>query len=146
MNILLAVAVLALVMCVSILAYIARVILSYRIHSAPTVIHPIDAGDVRALLLEETRARQAEIEILRIAISEGIARVDRHEKRVQKTVTSARRLVRDSGVEHAGIEAEYAELEPANAEPIQPLPAMPEEVETTRVVRIPGGQLEIGVA
>jgi len=46
----------------------------------------------------------------KLALSEGIQRVDRAEKRVQKTVTSARRLVRDSGLEHAGIEAEYEEI------------------------------------
>lgn len=89
---------------------------------------------------------EAELERLKIAISEGIARVDRHEKRVQKTVTSARRLVRDNGLEHAGIEAEHAELQSTDAEGIEALPALPEAVEAARTLRFPGGSLEIGAA
>jgi len=52
---------------------------------------------------------------LRLAVSDGIARVDRADKRIQKTVTSARRQLREAGIEHAGIEAEFAEL-PASDE------------------------------
>jgi len=83
------------------------------------------------------------VDALTVAVSEGIAGYQRHEKRIQKTVTSARKLVRDSGLEHAGIEAEYAELQSRDDDQDGPLPALPEEVEATRTVRIPGGYLEI---
>jgi len=71
---------------------------------------------------------------LKLAIDEGIRRVDRAEKRVQKTVTSARRLVRESGLEHAGIEAEFEELHGGNGEGVEPLPAVQPDV---------GGTLEV---
>jgi len=110
----------------------------------PTVVHSMTLGDVRALLLEEQRSREAEIAILRVAVSEGIAGYNRHEKRVQKTVSSARRLVREAGLEHAGIEAEHAELQQGDDETVEPLPAMPEEVAGGRTVRVAGGHLQIG--
>ena len=108
-------------------------------HLTPTV------GDLAEIKvqLDELKAEQGR---LTIAISEGIARVDRHEKRIQKTVTSARRLVRDAGLEHAGIEAEHSELQPPDADGNDPLPALPEQVEATRIIRFPGGSLEIGAA
>jgi len=86
------------------------------------------------------------IDHLSEAVAEGITKVSRNENRIQKTVTSARRLVREAGLEHAGIEAEYEELQPRDAEAEQALPPLPEEVEATRTVRIPGGELTIGVA
>jgi len=86
------------------------------------------------------------LEQLVVAVSEGITGYQRHEKRVQKTVASARRLVASHSLEHAGIEAEFAELEPSDDSGIEPLPSMPTEVEPTRTVRFPGGSLEIGAA
>jgi len=81
-----------------------------------------------------------EIKNLTLAVSDGIARVDRAEKRVQKTVTSARRLVREAGIEHAGIEAEYEELQPVDGEPLEEQPVLPlfEDVEDARPSGIPG--------
>jgi len=89
---------------------------------------------------------EVDVANLTVAVSEGIAGFKRHENRIQKTVTSARRLVREAGLEHAGIEAEYDELRPVDAEAEPTLPPMPEEVATTRTIRIPGGHLEIGAA
>lgn len=81
---------------------------------------------------------------LTLAVSDGIERVSRAENRIQKTVTSARRLVRDAGLEHAGIDAEHAELQPSDGEGVEPLPAVPEAVAQGRIIRIPGGNLRIG--
>jgi len=83
------------------------------------------------------------VDNLTLAVSDGIARVDRAEKRIQKTVTSARRLVREAYLEHAGIEAEYDELEPPDDLGVEPLPALPEEVESTASVRVPGGSISL---
>jgi len=86
------------------------------------------------------------IDRLTNAVADGIERVARSENRIQKTVTSARRLVKESGLEHAGIEAEAEQLRDTDDEGIQPLPAVPEEVEQARAIRIPGGYLTIGAA
>lgn len=82
----------------------------------------------------------AEIESLTYAISEGIARTDRAEKRVQKTVSSARRLLRENGLEHAPLEAEVAELHEGDADrgPEGELPPLPESVAPARRVTWPG--------
>jgi len=77
---------------------------------------------------------------LRTALADGIARVDRSEKRIQKTVTSARRLVQSNGLEHAGIEAEFDELEEPLVQAALSLdPPEPEETfEDDRPTGIPG--------
>jgi len=119
-----------------------RGVLSHRIEPTLTAAHSQRTRD-----LDELGTRiQADLDRLTLAVSEGIARTDRSEKRIQKTVTSARRLVRENGLEHAGIEAEFAELQPPDAEGSEPLPALPEEMAVTRTIRIPGGHLEIGAA
>jgi len=96
-----------------------------------SIDHPEPHGysDVTALKFVETLAlvdaNRQEIESLTIAVSEGIAGYKRHEARVQKTVTSARRLIRESGLEHAGIEAEYAELHDGDEAPSEPEGVLP---------------------
>lgn len=82
----------------------------------------------------------ADIDKLRLAVSDGIERVDRAEKRVQKTVASARRLVAENGLEHAGIEAEAAEIaERDDAPAASPeMPPLPEYVEPSGPTGIPG--------
>ena len=87
---------------------------------------------------------EARVDKLTFAVSDGIERVSRAESRIRKTVTSARRLVREAGLEHAGIEAECEGLQPADVEGIEPLPPVPTEVGEARTVRIPGGTLSIG--
>jgi len=147
MSILLAVAALALAVCVGILAYVARAVVSYMSEAPATRKHPSVTFDNLRNLERRLDEFQIKIDDLTVAISEGIARVDRHEKRIRKTVTSARKLVRENGLEHAGIEAEYAELQPPDGAGIDhPLPTMPEEVDPPRTIRIPGGHLEIGAA
>lgn len=46
----------------------------------------------------------------RLAIAEGIERVDRAERRVQQSVRRARARLREHGVEDDGVEAEFAQL------------------------------------
>ena len=45
-----------------------------------------------------------------IALSEGIEREERRERRINATVARARKELRDSGVEHSGLEAEADDL------------------------------------
>ena len=87
---------------------------------------------------------EARVDKLTFAVSDGIERVSRAENRIQKTVTSARRLVREAGLEHAGIEAESEELQPPDGEGVEPLPPVPAEVGEARTIQIPGGTLSIG--
>lgn len=122
--------------------YAGRAIQRPRIDSAPPQREPSRTHE----LVKRLDEHDVQLAKLTLAVSDGIERVARAENRIQKTVTSARRAVREAGIEHAGIDAEFDELRPANGEGIEPLPAMPTEVETTRVVRIPGGSLEIGAA
>jgi len=83
---------------------------------------------------------RAEMEILRTAVSEGIANVERRENRIQKTVTSARRQLASAGLEHAGLEAEAAELEQDHepARQAEELPPVPESLVRDGPSGIPG--------
>ncbi len=91
-------------------------------------------------LASEIDKTNAKVEDLVLAVAEGIKRVDRAENRVQKTVTSARRLVREAGLEHAGIEAEYEELPVVDdeAQPLEQVLALPESVVDRAPSGIPG--------
>jgi len=77
---------------------------------------------------------------LTTAVSEGIMGYKRHEKRIQKTVSAARRLVSENGLEHAGIEAEYEELQSGDGEPSGGGEVLPlrEEVAPPTRTGIPG--------
>jgi len=68
--------------------------------------------------------QEQRISELYLAVDEGIRRVDRAEARVKKTVTSARRLVAESGLEHPGIEAEHEELLGADEPRSEPEPVL----------------------
>jgi len=142
MTILLAVAVLALIALTASNVYAVRAVLLYRNESTRTPPEPVPSTWVH----EHISKLERDVGNLTVAVSEGIAGYKRHENRINKTVTSARRLVRENGLEHAGIEAEFAELQPPDAEPDQPLPAVPAEVETGRTIRVPGGTIQIGAA
>ena len=77
---------------------------------------------------------------LTVAVSEGITGYKRHEKRVQKTVAGARKLLRDVGIEHAGLEAENDEIrefDEAGSEDEQ-LRLMPAQVADRGRTGIPG--------
>lgn len=77
---------------------------------------------------------------LYLAVDEGIRRVDRAEARVKKTVTSSRRLLAESGLEHPGLEAEHAELQSGDEPPSQGFHVLdvPETVVDTRPTGFPG--------
>jgi len=72
--------------------------------------HRPDTSEEFLRLSQATTSNYAEIQELRLAVAEGITNVRRAEKRVAKTVQGARRLVRESGLEHPGLEAEAEEL------------------------------------
>jgi len=135
MTTLLAVAILALVIFSALMLIVARVVLSYRIDQPPTVAEPFDPTE----LIDR-------IDNLTLAVDEGIRRVDRAESRIQKTVTSARKLVRENGLAHAGIEAEFEELQPPDEERNVAVQALSAHMDPTRIVRVPGGSFEIGAA
>jgi len=97
------------------------------------------APSVQPQELAELRNR---MELLSEAVAEGITKVSRNENRIQKTVTSAHRRIREAGLEHAGIEAEFDELIEADAEEDQPLPLVPQGVAEVRTLRVPGGTIE----
>lgn len=100
---------------------IALVAFSFSVERATrALLRSIDAsGSMEEPSFTESRLREiergldensAKLEDLTLGVAEGIKRVDRAENRVQKTVTSARRQLREAGLEHAGIEAEFEEL------------------------------------
>lgn len=138
---LLAAVVLALVAVTGVTAVVGRVVLT-RINELETPApHPTATEEIAAM---STRFH-AEIESLRFAIAEGIERTERAEKRVQKTVASSRKLLREAGIEHAPLEAEAAQLLERNAEGergVELLP-MPEGVVEPRKIRIPGASQEL---
>jgi len=116
MTLLAVVAILALVALTGSVLYAARVF-SRPSEKQEPVSHSEETED-RFLWLERMHKQTGErMEALTLAVSDGIARVDRADKRIQKTVTSARRLIRENGLEHAGIEAEYEELQSGDDEP-----------------------------
>jgi len=101
----------------------------------------IDPTPVLEILERKIAQNRDAIAHLVVAVSDGIAHTSRHEKRISKQVTGARRLLKENGLEHAGLEAEYAEIrdndaEPSEEEGVLPLRAPVEEVE--RDSGIPG--------
>ena len=141
MSNLLAVAILALATLIGLTVYVVRVFLTYL--NRPPAPQPERSNTEQ--LEEDFESLRKLVEDLTLALDDGIRRVDRAENRIQKTVASSRAAVRKAGIEHAGIEAEFDQLEPPDAEPDDTMPALPEEVEEGRRIRIPGGHLTLGV-
>lgn len=83
---------------------------------------------------------QDDLKSLTLAVAEGIERVSRAENRIAKTVTSAKRLVANAGLEHAGIEAEDQELRERDGEGSEdaPLPYVQGVLELDGPSGIPG--------
>lgn len=90
--------------------------------------YPGDAADQRLALDAHTGLRldgiDRDLAALVLAVSDGIARTDRAEKRIRKTVTSAKRLLAESGLEHAALEAEHDELREPDDEALQEVPLL----------------------
>jgi len=102
-----------------------------------------DSAVTPEMLLDLARSidrNEGRIESLTLAVSDGIQRSDRAEKRIQKTVASAKRKLDAGGVEHAGLDAEFEALPQADGDPRPPdqLHIVPENVERSRSTGIPG--------
>jgi len=97
-------------------------------------------GDLTRLAHDRLHDVEAHLKRLTLAVEEGIERVARAETRVAKTVSSARKLVAASGLEHAGIEAEAAEIRERDAEPSEPeeMQLVPGVLDDNRPSGIPG--------
>lgn len=78
--------------------------------------HRPDTSEELSRLSQAIASNYALIMDLTLAVDVGIKDVKRAEKRVAKTVQGARRLVRESGLEHPGLEAEAAELRDRDGE------------------------------
>lgn len=121
-------------------AVIALLVLSYEVHSAGRVFSRIIDRPVTVPEPLDTVDIERRLDDLTLAVDEGIRRIDRAESRVQKTVTSARRQLREAGQEHAGIEAEYEELHDGDegGGEVEAVPALPAYVEPDKPSGIPG--------
>jgi len=139
MEILLAVAIMALLALSGSILWVGRVF-----SSNIAVREPVDdrSDIVKRLFLLEAEADVYDVrfESLTLAVSDGIARSDRAEKRVQRTVTTARRQIREAGLENAGIEAEFDQLRDSDADPIEEAQVLEvsESVAPNRNTGIPG--------
>jgi len=132
-------------------AILALLALAASVHSAGRVLcktiylKQFVAPHIETVSLPlEIQSLEARIEELTLAVASGILHVNRAEKRVAKSVTGARKLLRDNGLEHAGLEAEVAELrdtdEPrGEEETVQPVPP---DVDRNRKTGIPGVSFE----
>jgi len=110
----------------------------YKIAYQKPVTYPSEIAEKLAFLEQQQHQNSTRIDQLRLAVSDGIERVDRAEKRVQKTVSGARRLLKENGLEHAGLEAEAEELRSRDGEPEPELPEVFEDVEPTGPTGYPG--------
>jgi len=106
---------------------------------------PQVADPVPAVERVENNARAiddlySDLQQIRLAVSEGINRVSRSDKRIEKTVASARRLLAANGLEHPGLEAESEQLrgEDDDPSPVGELPEVREVVESGSPTGIPG--------
>jgi len=139
MSIIPVVAVAALLALTGSILWVGRAVLSNIDHRGPVT----DWSNIRegiSLLVSRVDANERGIDSLKLAVSDGIERVNRAEQRVQKTVASARRLVAANGLEHAGIEAEAAELAERNDEPevSEDVPPLQLKLESPRPSGVPG--------
>jgi len=121
MSILLAATALALLALAASVVWAGRVVLRTYERPAPAV-HSTATVEKLAWIEGVLEGHDQRFEALTIAVSEGVAGYKRHEKRVQKTVTSARRLVANAGLEHAGLDAEVEELHEGNEADSEPEP------------------------
>jgi len=133
------VAIIALLALLGTVAWVGRVFVRSIDLTKPVDHLYVTPGQMIEVQLGITRL-QADIEALNLAVSEGIARTDRAEKRIQKTVASARRLVAAAGLEHPGLEAENDELRESDAAPSEEaeLRIVPEPVADRGRTGVPG--------
>lgn len=111
------------------------------LETAPTPA--IDLDPIRALVESEAGAIEARLrdhesafdaldgwkkEIL-LAVSDGIERTDRAERRISATVRRAKKSLEEAGHYDSGVEAEYLDLRIVDGEGSQPLPAVQQDME-----------------
>ena len=139
MTILLAVAILALLALTTSVVVAGRAIVR-SFDRPPPVPNWTDPTPEMDELRRQMGASNERHDSLKLAVSDGIERVHRAETRIAKTVTSARRLLAENSLEHAGLEAEYQEIQQRDAEPLEeaPLQLVPGVVEDHRPSGIPG--------
>jgi hypothetical protein len=103
-------------------------------------VHPPAIDPALPEMRQAIESNAHEIDRLRLAVADGIERVDRAEKRVRKTVYGARKLLSDNGIEHAALEAEVAEIRERDGEASEQveLPEVQPDVEPDRPTGIPG--------
>ena len=93
-----------------------------------TSLRTIDAGfgQLKDQIAEVTAGQKE----LRIAVSEGIERVDRADRRIKATIARARKELKDRGYEDPGLEAEAHELRVVDGDAggIVEVPEVPEAV------------------
>ena len=93
---------------------------------------PLLTPELVAEMMAGIAENSSRMDDLTLAVDEGIRFVKRAENRVQKTISSARRFVRESGLEpFAPLEAEAAELRDVDGDGSDEpgLPALPEPVD-----------------
>ncbi|MEE8492520.1 MAG: hypothetical protein V3S25_00635 [Nitrospirales bacterium] len=134
----------ALMMLMGATVYVVRAVVSHRFEPPAPPVHASTTQERLGALESDFGRVLVEVERLKFAIAEGIERTDRAEKRIRKSVSSARRLVTESGLEHPGLEAEDEEIRARDGEGILPLSPLPTGLEESRTIRIPGGSLEVG--
>ena len=139
MSILLAVVAGALLALTSSVVWVGRVLLRTPT-PAPTVDHWEENSRTLDRLQAEILLNRDELEKFRLALSDGIQRVANAEKRIQKTVTSAKRKLDSLGVEHPGLDAEHEALPQADGDagPQEEMQLVPPTVERSRRTGIPG--------
>jgi len=121
------------------LVWMARVIAHIPETLEPAEDRPAPTSGLEDIV-HKLAMHDQELARLTLAISDGIQRVDRAEKRVQKSVTGARKLLRENGLEHPALEAEFEELhgEDGDGSETPELQLLPGPVEPDPKTGIPG--------
>jgi len=123
--------------------YLARAVLARN--EAPTPVRePTGTGQAIEWLTKAQKEQGRRMDDLELAVAEGIRGVTRERNRINKTVGSARRLLRENGLEHPALESEYEDLQPVDAEPreAEQLQLVPQDVASTGPSGIPGVTLQ----
>lgn len=102
------------------------------VERATTARHRTTTEAALERLAEGIEQGRADNKNMLFAISEGIERVDRAERRVKASIQRAQAKLRAHGLEDEGLEAEASEFLPANGDGGEPgrVPTMPPDVES----------------
>lgn len=126
----------ALVAVVLVAVILQRRVAALRVASerVPSVV-PVNEWSVKPRqrlkkLVRRMKALEADHDVVRAAVAEGIAHVERVESRIRATVRRAREELEERGLESPGLEAEAKELRIVDGSGSEAgeLPPVPEEV------------------